>query len=121
MYFIAVANEKIGKLPQVRTQMFDFFKTACLRKDLIGQAAITNVIIRSYLKQNLYDQAWQFISKTTFPQSTSNNQFARYMYYLGRIKAIQLEYSESQVSLIQALRKAPEIGARAFRIQIVKL
>ena len=74
------------------------------------------MIIRSYLKQNLYDQAWQFISKTNFPQSISNNQFARYMYYLGRIKAIQLEYSESQARLIQALRKAPEIGAKAFRI-----
>lgn len=67
MYFIAIANEKTGKLPQVRTQMFEFYKTACLRKDLIGQATITNVIIRSYLKQNLYDQAWQFIDKTNFP------------------------------------------------------
>jgi 26S proteasome regulatory subunit N3 len=75
--------------------MFDFFKTACLRKDLIGQATITNVIVRSYLKQKLYDQAWQFLSKTSFPQNSSNNQLARHLYYLGRIKAIQLEYSEA--------------------------
>jgi len=40
---------------------------------------------------------------------------------LGRIKAVQLEYSESQARLIQALRKAPEIGAKAFRIQVQKL
>jgi len=36
MYFIAVANEKLGLLPQVRSMMFESFKTACLRKDLIG-------------------------------------------------------------------------------------
>ena len=67
MYFIAVANEKMGQLPQVRSLMFDSYKTACLRKDLIGQATITNIILRSYLSQNLYEQARQFIIKTTFP------------------------------------------------------
>ena len=36
MYFIAVANEKMGLLPQVRALMFDSYKTACLRKDFIG-------------------------------------------------------------------------------------
>ena len=73
MYFIAVANEKMGQLPQVRSLMFDSYKTACLRKDLIGQATITNIILRSYLSQNLYEQARQFIIKTTFPQNVSNN------------------------------------------------
>lgn len=29
--------------------MFESYKTACLRKDLIGQATITNIILRSYL------------------------------------------------------------------------
>lgn len=57
MYFIAVANEKMGQLAQVRPLMFDSYKTACLRKDMIGQATITNVILRSYLSQNLYEQA----------------------------------------------------------------
>ena len=73
MYFIALANEKMGLLATVRPLMFDSYKTACLRKDLIGQATITNVILRSYLSQNLYEQARQFIIKTTFPQSSSNN------------------------------------------------
>ena len=59
--------------------------------------------------------------KTTFPEQASNNQYARYLYYLGRIKAIQLEYSEAQARLIQALRKGPEVGAKAFRTQVLKL
>jgi 26S proteasome regulatory subunit N3 len=52
-----------------------------------------NIIIRSYLQQNLYEQARNFISKTTFPENASNSQFARYLYYFGRIKTVQLEYS----------------------------
>lgn len=121
MYFIAVAYEKMGMLPQVRKIMFESFKTSCLRQDLIGQATITNVILRSYLSQNLIEQARQFIVKTTFPQNASNNQYSRYLYYLGRIKAVQLEYSESHARLVQALRKAPDVGAQAFRIQVQKL
>jgi 26S proteasome regulatory subunit N3 len=80
-----------------------------------------NIILRSYLQQNLYEQARSFLVKTTFPEQASNNQYARYLYYLGRIKAVQLEYSEAQARLIQALRKGPELGARQFRIQVVKL
>ena len=95
MYFIALAYEKLGMLSQVRQLMFDSYKTSSLRKDLIGQATITNVILRSYISQNMYEQARQFIIKTNFPQNASNNQYARYLYYLGRIKAVQLEYSES--------------------------
>ena len=80
-----------------------------------------NIIIRTYLNQNLYEQARNFITKTTFPENVSNNQYARYLYYQGRIKAVQLEYSEAQASLIQAVRKAPEVGAVGFRIHAHKL
>ena len=59
--------------------------------------------------------------KTQFPESVSNNQYARYLYYQGRIKAVQLEYSEAQASLIHCLRKAPEVGAVGFRIHAQKL
>lgn len=80
-----------------------------------------NIIIRTYLQENLYEQARNFIVKTTFPESVSNNQYARYLYYQGRIKAVQLEYSEAQAALIQSLRKAPEVGATGFRIHTTKL
>jgi 26S proteasome regulatory subunit N3 len=96
--------------------MFESYKLSCLHKDLIGQATTTNIILRSYISQNLYEQARQFIIKTNFPANVSNNQYSRYLYYLGRIKAVQLEYSESQARLIQSLRKGPEVGAKAFRI-----
>lgn len=80
-----------------------------------------NIILRSYLHQNLYEQARSFLVKTSFPEQASNNQYSRYLYYLGRIKAVQLEYSEAQARLIQALRKGPEVGAKGFRAQVMKL
>lgn len=121
MYFISVAYEKLGLLTQIRPIIFDAYKNCCLHHDQIGQATLMNIIIRSYLAQNLYEQARNFITKTTFPESSSNNQYSRYLYYVGRIKAVQLEYSEAQASLIQALRKGPEIGAVGFRVQVQKL
>lgn len=101
--------------------MFEAYKESVLHHNQIGQATIMNIIIRSYLSQNLYEQARNFITKTTFPESASNNQYARYLYYVGRIKAVQMEYSEAQARLIQAQRKSPEVGALGFRLQVQKL
>ena len=64
-------------------------------------------MLRNYLHYSLYDQADKLVSKTTFPTSASNPQFARYHYYLGRIKAVQLNYTEAHTNLRQAIRRAP--------------
>lgn len=100
IYFMSIAYEKMNLLPQVRPQIFEAYKSSCLHLDTTGQATLMNIIIRSYLQQNLYEQARNFISKTTFPENASNSQFARYLYYVGRIKTVQLEYSAAQASLI---------------------
>ena len=42
-----------------------------------------NLLLRNYIKFNLYDQADKLVSKATFPESASNNEWARYLYYLG--------------------------------------
>jgi len=64
-------------------------------------------LLRNYLHYSLYDQADKLVSKTTFPASASNPQFARYHYYLGRIKAVQLNSTEAHTNLRQAIRRAP--------------
>jgi 26S proteasome regulatory subunit N3 len=46
-------------------------------------------------------------------------QFCRYLFYLGKIRTIQLEYTDAKESLLQAARKAPST-ARGFRIQCNK-
>jgi len=61
------------------------------------------------------------VNKATFPESASNNEWARFLYYLGRIKAIQLDYSEAHKHLVQSLRKAPQSSASGFRHTVLKL
>lgn len=46
-------------------------------------------------------------------------QLCRYLYYLGKIRTIQLEYTDAKECLLQAARKAPA-SARGFRIQCTK-
>jgi 26S proteasome regulatory subunit N3 len=53
------------------------------------------------------------ISHTQFPENASNNQVARYLYYLGRIRAIQLRYTEAHEHLTAATRKAPSSPSAA--------
>ena len=78
-----------------------------MRHDDETQASLINCLLRNYVYYNLYDQADKLVSKTTFPTSAGNPQLARYHYYIGRIKAVQLNYSEAHTNLQQALRRAP--------------
>ncbi|TFK34472.1 PCI domain-containing protein [Crucibulum laeve] len=96
-----------GQLADVRPLFLSAQRTASLRHDDESQAALINCLLRSYIHYNLYDQADKLVSKTTFPTSASNAQFARYHYYLGRIKVVQLNYSEAHTNLQQAIRRAP--------------
>ena len=56
--------------------------------------------MRNYIEANLYEQADNFNSKTSFPE-VNPNETSRHLYYVGRIRAIQLEYSEAYMSLLQ--------------------
>ncbi len=62
------------------------------------------------------------MSKTTFPASAGNPQHARYHYYIGRIKAVQLNYTAAHTNLQQAIRRAPPaITAPGFYQAVHKL
>ena len=51
-------------------------------------------------------QAEKLRSKAQRPEvSRSTQQLCRYLYYLGRIRAIQLDYTEAKDCLQQAARK----------------
>lgn len=114
-FYYGRINELSGKLDQIRFTLHSRLRTAILRNDYEGTAVLINVLLRSYLQYNLYDQALKLISKSTFPLQASNNEWARYLFYNGRIKAIQLEYSEAHKNLVQAIRKAPQNEAVGFK------
>lgn len=120
-YYFIRSYENAGKIASVRGFLHSRLRTSTLRNDFEGQAVLINCLLRSYVNHNLYDQADKLVNKTTFPENASNNEWARYMYYLGRIKAIQLEYSEAHKHLVQSLRKAPQYSAAGFKHTVLKL
>ncbi|KAJ7037850.1 PCI domain-containing protein [Mycena alexandri] len=106
-YALERAYELGSELADARPLFLAAQRTASLRHDDETQASLINRLLRSYIHDSLYDQADKLVSKTTFPASAGNPQFARYHYYLGRIKAVQLNYSAAHANLQQAIRRAP--------------
>jgi len=121
-YFLkARCAELQGRLHEMRGELLAAHRTACLRLHEFLQVTLVNLILRSYCESNLIEQAAKFAAKANFPEHVSNNQQVRYLYYMGRIHAIQLDYSLAYVNLTQALRKAPQNTALGFRIAVHKL
>ena len=93
-----------------------------LRKDADTQAAITVLLLRNYISTADITQADLLVAQTQFPTAATNNQVCRYLYYLGRIRAIQLAYTSAHENLESATRKAPTTGpAVGFYQQATKL
>uniref|UniRef100_A0A3B3WDM0 26S proteasome non-ATPase regulatory subunit 3 n=1 Tax=Poecilia mexicana TaxID=48701 RepID=A0A3B3WDM0_9TELE len=120
-YYHARVYEFLNQLDTIRSFLHTRLRTATLRHDADGQAVLLNLLLRNYLHFNLYDQAEKLVSKSVFPELANNNEWARYLYYTGRIKAIQLEYSEARRTLTNALRKAPQHTAVGFKQTVHKL
>jgi 26S proteasome regulatory subunit N3 len=88
--------------------MLAALRTATLRYDADTQGTLLTLLLRNFIHYKLYDQADKLVSRTTFPESSGNNLLARYLYYLGRIRAMQLDYSSAHQHLLMAIRKAPQ-------------
>jgi len=120
-FYFMRAHEMVGQLADSRSMLHSRLRTATLRNDFEGQAVLINCLLRNYLHYNLYNQADKLVLKCTFPEQASNNEWARYYYYLGRIKAMQLDYSEAHKHLLQSARKAPQNSAAGFKQHVAKL
>lgn len=93
--------ELTNRLDSIRGFLHARLRTATLRNDFEGQAVIINCLLRNYLHYSLYDQADKLVNKSVFPEAASNNEWARFLYYLGRIKGAKLEYSVAHKHLVQ--------------------
>ena len=98
---------------EIRERLLLALRSAILRKDQETQAASIVLLLRNYLSTADISQADLLVAHNQFPLTASNNQVARYLYYLGRIRAVQLSYSEAQAHLTSATRKAPSTKAAA--------
>ncbi|KAI1103029.1 proteasome regulatory subunit C-terminal-domain-containing protein [Jackrogersella minutella] len=114
-FYFSLFCEQLAPLPPspqspivaIRPILLTALRTAVLRKDIDIQASVIVLLLRSYLLTSHISQADLLVSHTQFPENASNNQVARFLYYLGRIRAIQLRYTEAHEHLTAATRKAP--------------
>jgi 26S proteasome regulatory subunit N3 len=96
---------------EIRGPLLAALRSSVLRKDQDTQAAVIVLLLRNYLATADIAQADALIAQTEFPQTAPNSLVARYMFYLGRIRAIQLSYTDAHEKLIGATRKAPSNNA----------
>nr|AAW25532.1 SJCHGC06456 protein [Schistosoma japonicum] len=120
-YYHSRSFELVGRLDSVRSFFHARLSTATLRSNFDTKAVLINLLLRHYLHYQLHEQAHKLVSRGIFPESAPNNEWARYLYYLGRIKAIQLDYSAAHEHLVSALRKAPQHTATGFKQALHKL
>lgn len=117
--FLSISNDQFLSI------LMKGYQTACVRHDQFSQAVLLNLILKNHLDHNMIEKAYNFSLRSIFPEeiiSKSNNQYSRYLYYLGFVYAIQLEYSDAYQRLNMSLRKAPqsEYGEN-FTLNIKKL
>ncbi|TQS35806.1 hypothetical protein Golomagni_03761 [Golovinomyces magnicellulatus] len=101
------ALSPMSPLVSIRPTLLGALRTAVLRKDVDIQSTVIVLLLRNYLSTSHISQADLLISHSNFPDNSSSNQVARYAYYLGRIRAVQLKYTEAHTHLTAAVRKAP--------------
>lgn len=129
-FYYALFHENLDPKPpskqspviDTRPKLLAALRSAVLRKDTDTQAAVTVLLLRNYISTADITQADLLVAQTQFPMTASNNQVCRYLYYLGRIRAIQLQYTQAHEQLESATRKSPTQGpAVGFYQQATKL
>jgi 26S proteasome regulatory subunit N3 len=100
-YFFCLTQEHLGNLDSIRPTLLQYHRTATLQHNEPGQSALVVCILRSFLHYKLYEQADKFRLNTTLPENRANDVHARYLYYLGQINAVQLQYSDAFSNLTQ--------------------
>ncbi|ELR18187.1 proteasome (prosome, macropain) 26S subunit, non ATPase, 32, putative [Acanthamoeba castellanii str. Neff] len=114
-FYYSLAHEHCNRLAEIRP-------TSSLRHDDETHATILNLLLRNYLHFGLYDQADKLQAKSVIKEdSVSSNQLARFRYYQGRIKGMQLDYTGAYTYLQEAIRRAPSNCATGFRVTVHKV
>ena len=114
-YYLSLVTEKLNIQDEIINELQQAYRTACIEMDFISQVTLINCIIRYYLNNKNIDMARSFISKTKFTENISTYEDSRYLFYIGKIEAIQMNYSESYTHLSNSFRKAPEKTGDGFK------
>ncbi|KAI9613454.1 hypothetical protein H4Q26_010058 [Puccinia striiformis f. sp. tritici PST-130] len=99
-----------GLWANLRSSLMSAHRTARLRRDEDSEATLLNLIVRNLLAHELWEQADRLVSKTEFPdfgKTEASVGAGGMMRSPGRIRTIQLNYTEAHTHLQQAIRRAP--------------
>ncbi|XP_009773691.1 putative 26S proteasome non-ATPase regulatory subunit 3 isoform X2 [Nicotiana tabacum] len=118
-FYYSLSYEFAGDFAEIRGNLLALYQIATVRHNKLSQETLINLLLRNYLHYNLYDQAEKFRSKAHCVDALSNQQLCRYLLYQGKIKTIQLDYTDAKDSLLQAVQKSP-VTAVGFQIQCNK-
>ncbi|VDK65567.1 unnamed protein product [Onchocerca ochengi] len=119
-FYLCLIYETKNKLDQLRAYLNGRLRTATLRRQYDSQAVLIVCLLRAYMLGKHYEAAAMLVAKVTFPEAASNNDLARFLYYQGRIKAMQLDYTAAAGYFMQAIRKAPQDAAIGFKQNVQK-
>uniref|UniRef100_A0A1I7Z7H0 PCI domain-containing protein n=1 Tax=Steinernema glaseri TaxID=37863 RepID=A0A1I7Z7H0_9BILA len=119
-FYYSLCYERTNRFDELRSYLSGRLRTATLRRLSSSQAVLIVCLLRCYLLGKHYPAAAKLVTKVTFPEGASNNELARYFYYQGRIKAMQLDYTAAAGYFMQALRKAPQDAAIGFKQNVQK-
>ena len=114
-YYLSLITEKLNIQDEIINELQQAYRTACIEMDSISQITLINCIIRYYLNNKNVEMARSFISKTKYIENISSYEDARYLFYIGKIEAIQMNYSDSYTHLSSSFRKAPEKTGQGFK------
>ncbi|EJT45940.1 26S proteasome regulatory subunit [Trichosporon asahii var. asahii CBS 2479] len=118
-FYLARCYELEGRLAELRPTLLAVRQTAKLRKDENLEITVINLLLRSYLASNLYDQADKLLSKIEMPTSSNTAQTARWLFYTARLRAVQLNYAGAADLLLTAIRRAPKDEVAPGFVQIL--
>uniref|UniRef100_A0A0N4ZX82 PCI domain-containing protein n=1 Tax=Parastrongyloides trichosuri TaxID=131310 RepID=A0A0N4ZX82_PARTI len=119
-YYYGLMHERTGRLGAIISYFNARLRTATLRHQKESQAVLINYLLRAYIVTKQYQTAALLLSKITFPEHVNNNELARFYYYQGRIRALQLRYKEAFELFENAFRKAPQNAAIGFKQNVQK-
>ncbi|KHJ84541.1 ribosomal protein L32 [Oesophagostomum dentatum] len=120
IFYLALIYERQHKLHELGCFLNSRLRTATLRRQRESQAVLIYTLLRCYLINKQFQSAAKLVSKVTFPEGANNNDLARFLYYQGRIKALQLDYIAAAGYFLQAMRKAPQEAAIGFKQNVQK-
>jgi 26S proteasome regulatory subunit N3 len=118
LFTLALAQEKKdGHSRALRPFLFTVLRTSSLRHDDHTLSVALTALLRSFVLDRRFEAADKLAAKQPFPRARMGSaSYARYLYYVGYIKAVQLDYSTSLNALQSALRRAPESSGFAMHV-----